>query len=87
MFLEHFANRTPCRIGMEACGGAQHWARRLIEMGHEVKLMPARFVTAFNTGTRTTLPMLARSGWQRRCPVKRLRWLSSVMTPGGTGTR
>ena len=33
-FLEHFANRAPCLIGMEACGGAQHWARRLIEMGH-----------------------------------------------------
>jgi transposase len=51
-FLEHFANRTPCRIGMEACGGAQHWARRLIEMGHEVKLMPAKFVKAFNTGNK-----------------------------------
>jgi hypothetical protein len=51
-FLEHFANRTACRIGMEACGGAQHWARRLIEMGHEVKLMPAKFVKAFNTGNK-----------------------------------
>ena len=28
-FLEHFANRLPCLIGMEACGGAQHWARRI----------------------------------------------------------
>jgi transposase len=52
VFLEHFANRTPCRIGMEACCGVQHWARRLIEMGHEVKLMPARFVKAFNTGNK-----------------------------------
>ena len=26
-FLEHFANRSPCLIGMEACGGSQHWAR------------------------------------------------------------
>jgi transposase len=31
VFLEHFANRKPCLIGMEACGGAQHWAPRLIE--------------------------------------------------------
>ncbi|WP_438394121.1 IS110 family transposase [Caballeronia sp. DA-9] len=52
VFLEHFANRAPCRIGMEACSGAQHWARRLIEMGHEVKLMPAKFVKAFNTGNK-----------------------------------
>ena len=30
-FMEHFANRAPCLVGMEACGGAQHWARRLLE--------------------------------------------------------
>jgi len=47
-FLEHFANRAPCLIGMEACGGAHHWARQLMKMGHEVKLMPAQFVKAFN---------------------------------------
>ncbi len=47
-FLEHFANRAPCLIGMEACGGAQHWARELIKMGHQVKLMPAEFAKAFN---------------------------------------
>ena len=47
-FLECFANRAPCLIGMEACGGAHHWARRLIVMGHQVRLLPARFVKAFN---------------------------------------
>ncbi|MBC8733434.1 IS110 family transposase [Paraburkholderia sp. UCT2] len=47
-FLEYFANRRPCLIGMESCSGSQHWARRLIEMGHRVKLMPAKFVKAFN---------------------------------------
>ncbi|MBU7442653.1 IS110 family transposase [Paraburkholderia fungorum] len=51
-FLEHFANRTPCLIGMEACGGSQHWARRLIEMGHQVKLMPGKFVKAFVMGNK-----------------------------------
>jgi hypothetical protein len=47
-FLEYFANRNACLIGMESCSGSQHWARRLIEMGHQVKLMPAKFVKAFN---------------------------------------
>ncbi len=47
-FLEHFANRAPCLFGMEACGGAHHWARQLTKMGHQVKLMPAEFVKAFN---------------------------------------
>lgn len=32
-FLEYFTNRAPCLIGMEACGGAQHWARELIKRG------------------------------------------------------
>ncbi|BEG78242.1 IS110 family transposase IS884 [Achromobacter xylosoxidans] len=47
-FLEYFVNRMPCQIGMEACGGAHHWARQLTKMGHQVKLMPAEYVKAFN---------------------------------------
>ncbi|MCW5237944.1 IS110 family RNA-guided transposase [Verminephrobacter eiseniae] len=46
-FLAHFANRAHCLIGMEACGGAQHWARKLIALGHDVKLLPARMVKPF----------------------------------------
>lgn len=46
-FLEHFANRAQCLIGMEACGGAQHWARKLIDLKHEVKLLPAKMVRPF----------------------------------------
>ena len=61
-FLEHFANRAPCLIGMEACGGSQHWARRLLEMGHQVKLMPAKFVKAFNIGNKND-PADARAIW------------------------
>lgn len=52
VFLEFFANRSHCLIGMEACGGAQHWARALTRMGHQVRLMPARFVKAFNIGNK-----------------------------------
>jgi transposase len=51
-FLEHFANRSPCLIGMEACGGSQHWARSLTEMGHQVKLMPGKAVKAFVSGNK-----------------------------------
>jgi transposase len=52
-FLEHFANRTRCLIGMEACGGSQHWARKLTSMGHQVKLMPARAVRPFVGGNKS----------------------------------
>jgi transposase len=51
-FLEWFANRAPCLIGMEACGGSQHWARQLQEMGHEVKLMGGKMVKAFVCGNK-----------------------------------
>ena len=51
-FLEHFANRAPCLIGMEACGGSQHWARRLRELGHEVRLLPAKMVRPFVGGNK-----------------------------------
>jgi transposase len=61
-FLEHFANRAPCLIGMEACGGAQHWARRLIEMGHQVKLMPGKAVKAFVSGNKNDVAD-ARAIW------------------------
>lgn len=51
-FLEHFANRDSCLIGMEACGGSQHWARRLQAMGHEVKLLPGKVVKPFVSGNK-----------------------------------
>lgn len=34
-----FANTPPCLIGMEACGSAHYWARKLQALGHTVKLM------------------------------------------------
>ncbi|QYG02773.1 IS110 family transposase [Massilia sp. NP310] len=51
-FLQWFANRPPCLIGMEACGGSQHWARKLQELGHEVKLMSGKMVKAFVSGNK-----------------------------------
>lgn len=36
-----------CLIGMEACAGAQHLARRFIDAGHDVRLIAPRFVKAY----------------------------------------
>ena len=52
-FLEHFATRAPCLISMVACGGSQHWARRLRELGHEVRLLPAKMVRPFVGGNKS----------------------------------
>ncbi len=61
-FLEHFANREPCLIGMEACGGAHHWAREFNKLGHKVKLIPGKFVKAFVMGNKNDV-MDARAIW------------------------
>jgi transposase len=42
-----FANVPPCLIGLEACGSAHYWARRLQSFGHDVKLMAPQFVKPY----------------------------------------
>ncbi|ECT1023963.1 TPA: IS110 family transposase [Salmonella enterica] len=61
-FLAFFSNRKPCLIGMEACGGSQHWARELTKQGHQVHLLQARFVKAFVMGNKNDV-MDARAIW------------------------
>ena len=45
--LPFFANLPPCLIGMEACGSAHYWARKLEQLGHTVKLMAPQFVKPY----------------------------------------
>jgi len=51
--LTYFANRAPCLIGIEACGGAHHWARKLTAQGHSVRLIHAKAVRPFVGGNKT----------------------------------
>lgn len=44
------ANLTSCLIGMEACAGAHHIGRQLAALGHEVRLLPAKYVRPFLKG-------------------------------------
>jgi len=44
---EFFSDLKPCLIGMEACGTAHFWARELVALGHEVKIMPPSYVKAY----------------------------------------
>src|SRR5437867_9666739 len=46
--LGFFARLPACRVGMEACGGAHDWARRIAALGHEVKLMAPQYVKAYD---------------------------------------
>ena len=38
--LPFFTRLPPCLVGMEACGTSHHWARELMRLCHEVRLMP-----------------------------------------------
>jgi len=61
-FLAHFSNRPMCLIGIEACGGSQHWARQLRALGHDVKLLPGRTVKPFVSGNKSDVAD-ARAIW------------------------
>src|SRR6266481_734258 len=46
------ANMRPCLIGMEACVGAHHLSRKLQALGHDARLMPAKYVRAYSKGQK-----------------------------------
>ena len=43
-FVKLFAKLPPCLVGMEACATSHHWAREITALGHEGRMMPARYV-------------------------------------------
>ncbi|MBC6445555.1 MAG: IS110 family transposase [Alphaproteobacteria bacterium GM202ARS2] len=45
--LNYFSKLSPCLIGIEACGTAHYWGRELHKLGHDVRLMPARYVKPY----------------------------------------
>jgi transposase len=56
-------NMPPCLIGMEACVGAHHLSRKLKDLGHDARLMPAKYVRPYSKGQKERLP---RRGGDRR---------------------
>src|SRR4030067_1117810 len=46
------ANLPPCLVGMEACVGAHHLARKLTGLGHDARLMPAKYVRPYAKGQK-----------------------------------
>ena len=51
--LLFFQKLPPCLVGIEACATAHHWGRQLIGLGHEVKLMPPRYVKPYVKRNKT----------------------------------
>jgi len=45
-------NMPACLIGMEACVGAHHLSRKLKALGHDARLMPAKYVRPYSKGQK-----------------------------------
>jgi transposase len=45
--LAFFSGLPKCLVGLEACGSAHHWARELIELGHDARMMPPAYVKPY----------------------------------------
>ena len=50
--LSYIARLEPCTIAMEACGGANYWAREFIRLGHHVVLIAPQFVVPYRRGNK-----------------------------------
>src|SRR6476660_8594549 len=61
-----FANMSPCLIGMEACVGAHHLSRKLKALGHDARLMPARYVRPYSKGQKNDCWLRLRSERSQR---------------------
>lgn len=45
--LRFFEKLPPCLVGLEACGSAHYWARAIVALGHDVRLIPPVYVKPF----------------------------------------
>ena len=45
--LAFFSGLPKCLVGLEACGSAHHWARALIKLGHDARMMPPAYVKPY----------------------------------------
>jgi transposase len=52
-----FAELPPCVVAMEARSSGHHWGRALIELGHEVRLIPPAHVKPYGAPRRRVLPV------------------------------
>lgn len=46
-FRKFMAEQPPSMVVMEACGSAHYWAREMVRLGHEVKLIAPQYVKPF----------------------------------------
>lgn len=75
-----FEKLQPCLVGMEACATAHHWARELMKLGHNVRLIPPVYVKAYVKRSKNDAVMQPRSAKpspDRRCGLCQSKQKSS----------
>src|SRR5487761_2529522 len=83
--LAFFTEIPPCLIGLEACATAHHWARELIALGHEARLMPPNYVKAYvkrnkhDVADAEAICEAVRRPSMRFVPVKTVEQQSALM--------
>lgn len=84
--LAHFAAAPKTLVGMEACPGSQWLARRLVELGHDARIIPAQFVKPFvksNKNDANDAAAVAEAVSERRwrgCAGKRCRPMRMILS-------
>jgi transposase len=48
--LSVIAQCPPCLIGLEVCSGAHYWAREFEKLGHQVRIIAAKFIEPYRKG-------------------------------------
>lgn len=51
--IAFFTKQPRCLVAMEACSSAHHWARELVRLGHDVRLIPPQYVKPYVKRNKT----------------------------------
>ena len=87
--LAFFAGIPRCLVGLEACATAHYWARELIALGHEARLMPPNYVKAYvkrnkhDVADAEAICEAVRRPSMRFVPVKAVQQQSALMMHRG----
>ena len=85
--ISFFGKLEPCLVGIEACASSHHWARELMALGHDVRLMPPAYgmeERILRAKVQTLIELNAVGCWSRTGPLALLDQNAALKTPPST---